>query len=144
MAAKTFQTTSNLQVVDFKADHQWNISVAHDKPGVFSFAGTETANVNADVTIFWSHPQQPLTLVIETPFTKTRTPFDVHFVGRSFGGLSAIYQIVDGEEIEIDDRAKPLIVSSDSNYQVVIKLVCDGCHYFGSHIEYHAKARKCH
>lgn len=102
--------------------HRWNVSIGDDKPAVFRLADTESADHYGVTEVHWHDPQQPLTLVIATPYSKKPDDFNISFLEDCLNDFPNVYQIVDGREIAIDGEKRKL-VPADSNRQVVIKIV---------------------
>ena len=116
------KTTDNMTAFPASVYHRWDVSIQGDEPAVFRLADTESAEHYGVTEVNWEYPKQPLTLVIETPYSKKADDFNVAFLDRCLSGLS-VHRIVDGEEIVVDTTEEKVLVPADSNRQVVIKLV---------------------
>lgn len=125
MTLTDFRTTENVEVLSVLVTHQWNLTMEGEKPGVFLIDDTEKRSLQSRVKIYWSYPKstQPLTLILETPFTKQQLKHKILFRDKCLQSMSKVFQIIDGEEIEKNINEDEVIFSTDSNYQVVLKFV---------------------
>ncbi|CAF1313266.1 unnamed protein product [Didymodactylos carnosus] len=77
----------------------------------------------SDIQLFWSYNVGNLTMTIETEFTEQRQPFIILFANDSTfrNQMPHFYRIIDGVETEIVTKDEQIILTSDENYQVIMK-----------------------
>ncbi|UJR18727.1 hypothetical protein I4U23_005634 [Adineta vaga] len=75
------------------------------------------------VGLFWSYPTNNLTLTIGTPFTKKQQAYQIEIDNKQFrGNIFHVYRIVNGQEIEVTTTDEKLVLNSDADFQIVLKL----------------------
>ena len=63
-----------------------------------------------------------MTLVIETPFTRTHRRFLMRLDNQQLAGaVSHVYRIFNNQETDVTTRDDTLIQYSDPNYQIILK-----------------------
>lgn len=84
---------------------------------------TQTEYVQCEnVNFFWSYPLNNMTLIIETPFTRSHQRFTMFLDNQQLtGAISRVFRIFNGQETEVTTRDSTLIQYSDSNYQIILK-----------------------
>ena len=101
-------------------------SFDEDEPGVFTTANTKAATSWTSVSFSWKSPKGDLILIIETPFTQNQKPFHVQVPFVKEITNFHFFQLIDGEEVEAKkmdtELGKRIIMDSDSNYQVIMKV----------------------
>ena len=91
--------------------------------GVFTTANTAAAKTT-EIAVNWPYPGKELILVIETPYTAEQKPFAVVLQEPDRRDKSVRYiQVVDGEDIDKTDAGCHPELPSDSNYQVILKVL---------------------
>ena len=84
----------------------------------------------------WSYPMNNLTMIIETPFTPHHQSYSVH-LSNPQGYDIRKYLIVNGHEVEIKSTEDIIVLNSDSNYQIRLKLQAETTiSYYGFPIAY--------
>ena len=92
-------------------------------PQVFNLAKTELRQSKDAVDIFWSYPMHILTIIIETGYTAEQQTYAIALDAESMTpDVTHVYQILNGEEIQMKADAGKYMLKSDSNGQVVVKL----------------------
>ena len=84
-------------------------------------SSTEFSQCEA-VKFFWSYPLNNMTLVIETPFTRSHQRFLMRLDNQQLtGAVSHVYRIFNNQETDVTTRDDTLIQYSDPNYQIILK-----------------------
>ena len=83
--------------------------------------GTTALKSCTEVNLSWDYPTNNLTIIIETPYTQKHQPYAVNLDNYWLFGIRT-YRILNGKEIEVKSNDKIVTESSDSNYQVILKL----------------------
>lgn len=110
--------------------------------GVFTTANTEAARSWTSVGINWPYPGKELILIIETPFTAQRKPFAVVLKEPDRRDSTVRYmQIIDGDEVDMTDKGCHPELNSDSNYQVILKVVGPSQQTYVLYINYEVIAK---
>lgn len=137
------ESTGNLEISEFEQGAA-NLTFNHGGPYVLNLANTELSDSWNTVDIHWQYPNQYLLLIVETPFTKKKTPYKLDFsVGNGFSDFARAVQIRNNEESEIDTSNSSIILENDSNYQVVLKLFATPEHAYTAFIKYRVIERNC-
>lgn len=116
-------TTDNIKVVPARLCDHWDVSIEDDEPGVFHLRSADGVRSMGITEIAWHQPKQPLTMVLETIFTEDKNAFQIVFWEKCLNVLANAYHIVDGKETSLNINEESVRLPSDSNAQVVVKLV---------------------
>ncbi|UJR20007.1 hypothetical protein I4U23_023141 [Adineta vaga] len=100
--------------------------------------GNTTITTCNPVGLFWSYPTDNLTLTIETLFTKEHRAYKIVIDNKQLSGaISHVYRIINGKETEVTTTDEKLFQTSDTNYQVILKLQGPPTiYYYGVFIDY--------
>ena len=90
------------------------------------------------VSMFWSYPMNNLTMTIETPFTQGHQQYTISVDNHQLmGAISHVYRVLNNKETEVTTTSPQLILNSDSNYQIILKVVAPPeLMYYGVFIKY--------
>ena len=117
---------SVVQTSHYRLINNGKCSIAYPNstnPQVFNLAKTELGKSKDAVQIFWNYPMHVLTIIIETGYTSEQQTYTIALDAESMGlNVTHVYQVVNGEEMEIKANAGKYMLKSDSNGQVVVKL----------------------
>jgi hypothetical protein len=71
----------------------------------------------------WSYPTNNLTITIETSFTKQSQAYTLSINNGQIQDYTIrMYRITNGKEVEIKSTDDRIVLNSDANYQVILKL----------------------
>lgn len=135
------QTTGRFEI-DENSQGVASFSGEFNQPSVLNLANTEVANSWTNVTIDWNYPHVYLLLIIETPFTKEKSPYKLDFsVGQGFSDFERVTRVTDCGEQEVNIEQTNISFESDSNHQVVLKLFATAKHAYRATIRYNVLAK---
>ena len=137
-AASVSESSCETMVYDYSACY-FGLSYGSGCKSQVSYVGKNPKAVScSSVNIFWSYPNNNLTLVIETSFTQARQPFSIRLDQRQLKPvISHACNIAQDKGTELNLNNDVSVVKSDKNYQVVIKFQAySGPQAYGVNIKY--------
>jgi hypothetical protein len=88
------------------------------------------------IYLMWSYPLNNLTMIIETSFTQRHQSYSIGLKNLTEYDIRK-YLILNGKEIEIKSTEDIIVLHSDSNYQIKLKLQAETTiSYYGFPISY--------